>query len=755
MEPDRAGGSRSETPAREPEDGTGRDRAPWPYLSTFMSLKRSTDKTYTFECNLCKPKMKTLSTSKTSSTNLRTHIQRVHPVKMEELRIMQLQKRNLSNRGSEEASFAAAQMLERADPGEEDACREPWPYLSKFMSLKYSTDKTYTFECNLCKPIMKTLSTSKTSSTNLRTHIRRMHPGKMEELRIIQLQKRKLSTSSTSNSSEEAASWSSPVHYFMRDVTTVSQAKFNRLILNFVIQGLHPLSVVEQPEFQELFREVLPSRHVMSRKTLIRMLEEEFTSMKSNLCRILSKQTFVATSTDAWCVNQRSYLGVTTHWIDPHTLTVSSGALACRRIKGKQTYDNLARMLESIHREFGIQNKVVLTTTDNGSNFIKAFSVLAAEEEDREVEEEEDEGEEVEFTDLTAIFNGTENQQDFHLPAHQRCACHSLHLVAIQDAEGAATNVSFKKTSRATFAKCRSLWIKQSRSTQASDIITNTLGCMLVLPNVLQWNSVFNAMEDLKTCIEEKPQEFDDVCDQLDLPRLKPAEVTFIKEYVVVMGPLFKALDVLQSDKMAYLGILVPTIAILVENLQTLKQASLQCCAPLVNAVLRGVETRFGYLSGKKYLMATASHPMFRLSYVPHQQKDEIISSLKQVLQILPDSGFADPTEAADEEVNDEGDAVVAYFSKRQDILITDEVDSFLQSSDTSPVSAFQNLPKMKRLFIKCNTGIPASAACPQAFTAGRDVCLPKSNRLSDNNFEKLLMCRINKSFCFTSHSAT
>lgn len=222
------------------------------------------------------------------------------------------------------------------------------------------------------------------------------------------------------------------------------------------------------------------------------------------------------------------------------------------------------------------------------------------------------------------------------------------------------------------------------------------------------------------------------------------------------MGTLFKALEVLQSDQMAYLGILVPTIAILVENLQTLKQTSLQVCAPLVDAVLQGVETRFRYLSGKKYLMATASHPMFRLSYVPHEQKDEIISSLKQVLHILPhSSGFAHSPEAADEEVNDEGDAVAAYFSKRQEILSIDEVDSFLQSSDTSLLSAFQNLPKMRRLFIKCNTGVPASAAFQPAFPARKDLCLPKSKRLSDNNFEKLLMCQVNRSFCFTSQSAT
>jgi len=53
-------------------------------------------------------------------------------------------------------------------------------------------------------------------------------------------------------------------------------------------------------------------------------------------------------------------------------------------------------MLESVHMEFNIQNKVVLTTTDNGSNFVKAFSVFAAEEKVTE-DEESDEEADVEF----------------------------------------------------------------------------------------------------------------------------------------------------------------------------------------------------------------------------------------------------------------------------------------------------------------------------------------------------------------------
>lgn len=69
----------------------------------------------------------------------------------------------------------------------------------------------------------------------------------------------------------------------------------------------------------------------------------------------------------------RSYLGITIHWIDKKTLKRVSAVLACRRMKGKHTYDALAKAIYSVHLEYHIQNKICSTTTDNGTNFIKAF----------------------------------------------------------------------------------------------------------------------------------------------------------------------------------------------------------------------------------------------------------------------------------------------------------------------------------------------------------------------------------------------
>ena len=69
-------------------------------------------------------------------------------------------------------------------------------------------------------------------------------------------------------------------------------------------------------------------------------------------------------------------MGMTAHYIDPVNLKRKMGALACRRLKGKHTYDVIAKQIEVVHVEFGIETKVCSTTTDNASNFVKAFDVF-------------------------------------------------------------------------------------------------------------------------------------------------------------------------------------------------------------------------------------------------------------------------------------------------------------------------------------------------------------------------------------------
>jgi KRAB domain-containing zinc finger protein len=298
----------------------------------------------------------------------------------------------------------------------------------------------------------------------------------------------------------------------------VSQAKVNELVVGFITEGLMPFSVVEMPSFKALVTGLQPNRSVISRPTVMKRISEKATLAKQNIKGAMVKVQHVATTTDCWTAHRRSFLGVTSHWLDEETLERESAALACLRLKGKHTYDVLAAKLEDIHTEYDIQAKIDMTTTDSGSNFVKAFSVFGAPA--TENCEQPDESNEVVFEDVSEDLTKAEDSLEYHLPPHHRCAAHSLNLVSTVDAEKAEENPVYKRLSRATFAKCQSLWNKSSRSSQAAEVVEDECGLVLLKPNATRWNSVFMAVERLVRIMKDKGENtVQKLCTEFGLPK--------------------------------------------------------------------------------------------------------------------------------------------------------------------------------------------------------------------------------------------
>lgn len=177
---------------------------------------------------------------------------------------------------------------------------------------------------------------------------------------------------------------------------------------------------------------------------------------------------------DCWTAHRKSFIGLTAHWINPESLERHSAALACKRLKGSHTFEVLANAMNDIHSEYEIRDKVVCTTTDSGSNFLKAFRVFGVENNDIETEarcESDDTDSEgsgegsdgVEFQDASLLLD-QDDGFEFQLPKHQKCACHILNLVSSVDAQKALLNEHYKKLYRSVFGKCQALWNKSSRS---------------------------------------------------------------------------------------------------------------------------------------------------------------------------------------------------------------------------------------------------------------------------------------------------
>ncbi|XP_057197189.1 uncharacterized protein LOC130558653 [Triplophysa rosa] len=494
---------------------------------------------------------------------------------------------------------------------------------------------------------------------------------------------------------------------------------------------------------------------MISRLTMCSMIDNASMGMKKAVTEAMRGVDHIATTTDCWSARRQSFIGVTGHWIDPNSLKRCSAALACKQLRGSHTFDVLASALNDIHSEFEIRGKIVRTTTDNGSNFIKAFQVFGEDENNNAVgsdgdpgnasqpgeDEEDQEGfEEVEFVDVSALLN-EDDGLEFQLPQHQRCACHLLNLIATVDAMKATSNEAYKKVYLSTFGKCNALWYKCGRSTLAAETVEDACSFQLLRPNATRWNSLFLAVERLLRIMKEKGEgAIRGICTNLKVPMFNPAEFAFLTEYAAAMSPVAQATNVLQAEANAMMEWLLPTINLLTVKLDRVK-LPLKYCKPLVDALQVGIKNRFGHMSGDPELIAAAILlPKFRTAWT----KDE--STIKTGIDYMrqhieePSLQLADANRSSSSDDDD-------FFSALQSSQAQDgakQLDGYLACS-ADHMDLLKSFPAVCKLSVKLNTPLPASAACERLFSIAGLVFSPRRARLNSRNFENQLLLKMNR----------
>lgn len=175
--------------------------------------------------------------------------------------------------------------------------------------------------------------------------------------------------------------------------------------------------------------------------------------IEKNIARI-QPQDYICLTADCWSSHSRAFLGVTAHWITSD-YTRDSIVLACTRFKGVHSFDHIADQLTTVMNNYKIPlTQIVAIVTDNGSNFCKAFKEFGIDfekisepqaDEDtngNEVEDDdanfsdgnqEDESDEEDAILDQNLANLFEEQKEYSLPPHCRCASHTLSLVATKD----------------------------------------------------------------------------------------------------------------------------------------------------------------------------------------------------------------------------------------------------------------------------------------------------------------------------------
>ena len=370
----------------------------------------------------------------------------------------------------------------------------------------------------------------------------------------------------------------------------VSGGELKKLVGQYVVEEMLPLNTVDSPSFRAIINKIPTTQNAAlpHRTHFSSYLEKEYAEMERNLKAALTEFDFVSTTADIWTANNRSYMGVTLHWIDRSTLERNKAALACRRIRGRHTYDVIGAEIENIHSSYGLLHKVVATVTDNGSNFVKAFKVYQpVKESDDETEEEvstpKDDDDDVTFLDLSEILSAEDESNDqLSLPPHYRCASHTINLISTSDVDKyLSSNAESKAVYRSSTAKCTALWTKSSRSALASETVEEVSKRKLLVPASTRWNSFFDAV---KRIAEIPINELNTLCTKLGVPCFKDKEYQFLHEYCTAMKPLTAALDILQGD--CPYGTLLPTLEVLMQKTLTVKDALSRMTAGLPNVIV-------------------------------------------------------------------------------------------------------------------------------------------------------------------------
>uniref|UniRef100_I3J886 BED-type domain-containing protein n=1 Tax=Oreochromis niloticus TaxID=8128 RepID=I3J886_ORENI len=578
-----------------------------------------------------------------------------------------------------------------------------WKY-SHYFSFLMVKDRNIVVNCTLCGG-SKTLSTSKTSNSNLMKHLQKQHAS----TKLVE--KEPEGNVGDSSSVDAIPAKQRKLDFGQPAAQSITQPQLHRLIARYVVEDMKPISTVESHAFRQLIS-YIPVRgragKAPSRKTFSSFLDQEYANMKSELKNTLDMVEYISTTADIWTVHNKSFLGVTAHWKNAQNMKREKAALACRRFMGRHTYDSIASELDNINSSHGLSFKITSTVTDNGSNFVKAFKVYQPPPQSDDSEYEEDE---VTFVSIGDVLqNGAVDADDaISLPPHQRCASHTMNLISCTDVEKWLLSEAATKTIyRSATTKCAGLWNKASHSTVAAEIVEDIITKKLLVPCTTRWNSFYYALER----ISKIPLvELNTISSTLQLKCFNEREHQCITVYCAVMKPLTVALNILQGEDHCFYGTLLPTL----ESLMTKTLA------------IKNVKTRFAHVLGSEdALLAAVTLPKFKLRWLHDQAWKDLAKArlLVECRKLLPEQDQLQPGTSATNTTQHPGSSKedeFFSFEENEDIYATaeGEVAEYLKSGAT---------------------GAPVE----RLFSLGNLILTPKRNKLSDHKFEKLLLLRYN-----------
>lgn len=503
-------------------------------------------------------------------------------------------------------------------------------------------------------------------------------------------------------------------------VEVTSQEQYNNHLLKFIVHGLQPVSIVDQSAFINFTHCLRPDLEPIDQVTVKRNLVIAKKNMLSSIISRLEKTHYVCTTLDLWVFEGNSFLGMTAHWLNEETMQRESAMFCCERFSNPHTLERVVELIRETHAVYGVEGKVIKIFTDNLTNDFKRRK-LKKEETPPEVEKKG-----LTYQNADELLSVCQDQ--FILPENQLTAAQILKTIACKDAADAANwSPSYQLLYRESMAKCKSIWEYAQNNDKGTEMLKSTLGYSVDrIKN--PWNFDFEFIR----CLIQRESNLSIICQKFSIPQLTQRHISFLKEYVSVLHPLFQGIDVLMKEKNSTIGYLLPTLSIINKKISSLKVKN---CATLQYTLVEALNKRFAEFSeSKDYLLASITTPKFKVWWndIGLQQED-MIELLKSSVAESLDNSLSNSDEDDD-----------FFHNKSNWGGHSDPSFSYLNDQRTD-LAMLEDFPHIKALYLRYNCALSTSVPVAKIFTNSILEQTVKGDALSDDLFETLLLLKLNK----------
>lgn len=218
------------------------------------------------------------------------------------------------------------------------------------------------------------------------------------------------------------------------------------------------------------------------------------------------------------------------------------------------------------------------------------------------------------------------------------------------------------------------------------------------------------------------------------------------------MEPIATGLDILQGDKKASLGYVLPTlytiknqinrIGLLTEHRSVLREKLMECFDKRFFDIMEINEIN------KELIVAAISHPKFKLTWLPetdlHSAESIFIDECLALALHAPQND-----RIAVEDIDEDRNDFFVVFNRRDrrnsdEIgLIRIEVLNYLDSG-LKRIDILNGYPTVKDVFVKFNTTLASSAPVERLFSKCLEIFVPRRTLISASNFEYTLLLEQN-----------